>query len=74
MWHPTVIDNGKITAQSVPKICQPDGTIPVARMIMAALTAMQITRASQKRFAILGTSSQKFDRSTSFLVAPQLML
>ena len=35
---------------------------------------VEITRESQKRLRILGTSIQKLDRSTSFLVAPQVIL
>ena len=46
----------------------------VLMMIIAAQQARLITSASQKRLRILGTSSQKFDRSTSFFVAPQVML
>ena len=35
---------------------------------------VEITNENQKRLRILGTSIQKFERSTSFLVAPQVML
>lgn len=35
---------------------------------------VEITSESQKRLRIFGTSIQKLERSTSFLVAPQVML
>jgi len=35
---------------------------------------VEITSESQKRLRILGTSIQKLERSTSFLVAPQVIL
>ena len=46
----------------------------MARTTIAAQNAMLMTSESQKRLRILGTSCQKFDRSTSFLVAPHVML
>ena len=46
----------------------------MARTTIAAQHARLMTRASQKRLRILGTSCQKFDRSTSFFVAPHGML
>ena len=66
--------SGTITAQSQPNIRQPMGMASVVRTTMTAQQARLMTRASQKRFRILGTSSQKFERSTSFLVAPHVML
>ena len=74
MWQPTVIASGKMTAQSQPRICQPAGTAGVARTTMPAARSVHTTSASQKRRAILGTSIQKFERSTSFFVAPHVML
>ena len=65
---------GSITAQSQLKIRQPTGTASVVKMIMIAQHATLITRESQNRLRIFGTSSQKLDRSTSFFVAPQVML
>lgn len=46
-------------------------------MLKIAITAKhanEIANASQKRFRIRGTSIKKFDRSTSFLVAPHVIL
>ncbi len=65
---------GTMTAQSQPNMRQPMGTASVVRMTMIAQNARLMTKASQKRLRILGTSSQKLDRSTSFFVAPQVML
>lgn len=66
--------SGTITAQSHPKMRQPTGTAFVLKMTMTAQRVRLIRRAIQKRLRIFGTSSQKFDRSTSFFVAPQVML
>ena len=74
MWHPAVTVKGKMTAQSHPGIRQPEGTISVDKIAIAMKIPMQMIKASQKRLRILGTSSQKFERSTSFLVAPHVML
>lgn len=63
-----------MTAQSQAWICQPTGMTGVARTIIIAMSSVQMTSAIQKRFKILGTSSQKLERSTSFLVAPHWML
>ena len=41
---------------------------------IAARTMKEMRNASQKRLNILGTSMKKFERSTSFFVAPHVML
>lgn len=74
IWQPAVMARGRMTAQSQACICQPEGIAGVAKTIIIAMSNMQMTSAIQKRLRILGTSSQKLERSTSFLVAPQVML
>lgn len=73
-WHPTVIASGKITAQSTTEICHSTGTKSVAMITIRAISRIDITKDSQKRRKIFGTSMKKLERSTSFLVAPQVML
>lgn len=73
-WHPASNASGNTTDQSHPGICHPRGSGTNASTAIAANIKNEITNESQKRFAILGISSQKFERSTSFFVAPQLML
>ena len=63
-----------MTAQSQLKIRQPTGTKLVLKMTMTTQMEMLRTSASQKRLRIFGTSSQKLERSTSFFVAPQVIL
>ena len=46
----------------------------VAKTMTVMIHRVEITSESQKRLRILGTSIQKLDRSTSFLVAPHVML
>ena len=41
---------------------------------IAAMIKEETMMESQKRRTILGTSMKKFERSTSFFVAPQVML
>ena len=65
---------GKITAHDVPRICHPRGMRSVDSTIIATQTTTDVTSASQNRLRIFGTSSQKFDFSTSFFVAPHVML
>lgn len=63
-----------MTAQFNPGICHIDGTRLVDKMIIPIIMMKDKTKDSQNRFAIFGISSQKFERSTSFLVAPHVML
>lgn len=56
---------GKMTAQDVIGIFQAGGTAGLARTTMVAMTRKDAVRTNQYRFAIFGTSIQKFDRSTS---------
>lgn len=65
---------GKITAHAEPSMRHSIGTSGVLRMTMPARTVHDISHENQKRLKILGTSLKKLDRSTSFFVAPQVML
>ena len=46
----------------------------VARITIAKMQMNERMNATAKRFRIRGTSMKKFERSTSFLVAPHVML
>lgn len=74
MWHPVEIASGKITAQSKLGTRHSTGTSDVLKMTIIAVSSRHTMIASQKRRRIFGTSRKKFERSTSFLVAPQVML
>ena len=63
-----------MTAQSHPNILHPIGTSSVVRTIMTIDMMNEMMRETRKRVTILGTSCQKLERSTSFFVAPQVML
>ena len=60
--------------QELVSILHSRGTSGVAKTMTVMMHRVEITRESQKRLRILGTSIQKLERSTSFLVAPQVML
>lgn len=66
--------SGTMTAQSQLNMRHPMGMRSVVRMIMAMAAAKEMASEMRKRSKIFGTSCQKFERSTSFLVAPQVML
>ena len=74
MWHPTTTASGKMTAHAEPSTRQAMGTIGVLRTTIAKMTTHETSHENQKRLKILGISLKKFDRSTSFLVAPHVML
>src|SRR6266851_4386655 len=74
MWLAATIASGKMTAQSTPGICHPRGTRLVVRTIIIASMKKMMRNARQKRRKIRGSSMKKLDRSTSFLVAPHVML
>jgi hypothetical protein len=65
---------GRITAH------EPDGTCHCGGMsgVLSTTIPMRVTKhkrkATQNRLKIRGTSMKKFDLSTSFFVAPQVML
>lgn len=63
-----------MTAQFVESILHPAGTSGVARITIPIAVIEHKMRATRKRFRIFGTSSKKFERSTSFLVACQVIL
>ena len=63
-----------MTAHAEPSMRHSMGTIDVERMMMPAIRMMHISHGTQKRLRIFGISSQKFERSTSFFVAPHVML
>jgi hypothetical protein len=74
MWLPATTASGKMTAQSTPGICHPGGTRPVERTTIITIMKKLMTSDSQNRRRMRGTSMKKLDRSTSFLVAPHVML
>jgi hypothetical protein len=55
-------------------IFQSKGMYGRAKATIAAATRRHRTNAIRKRARIFGTSKKKFDRSTSFFVAPHVML
>ena len=63
-----------MTAHAELSIFQLSGTRLVLRMTIAATSTHANSHGNQKRLKILGTSLKKLDRSTSFLVAPHVML
>ena len=74
MWEPASSASGKMTAHADPSIRHWIGTSGVLRMTIAATRTHEKSHGNQKRLKILGTSLKKLDRSTSFLVAPHVML
>ena len=74
MWPPATTARGKMTAQSDPSMRHWMGTAGVLRMIMPKMTIQATSHENQKRLKILGISLKKFDRSTSFFVAPHVIL
>jgi hypothetical protein len=54
-----------MTAQEVPGILHSAGIAEVDRTMIAIMARKESMNASQNRFHILGTSIQKFERSTS---------
>lgn len=72
MWQPTITDNGKMATNWV--MFQLQGMNGAsAIMTMPARSAKQKSMLHLNRFAILGTSRKKLDRSTSLAVAPHCM-
>lgn len=65
---------GRIRDQELFSIRHSEGTRLVAKMMTVMTHRAEITSESQKRLRILGTSIQKLERSTSFFVAPQVIL
>ena len=74
IWQPTTTARGKMTAQPEPSIRHASWTRGVLRMTMPNTRAHETSQENQKRLKIFGTSLKKFERSTSFFVAPQVML
>jgi hypothetical protein len=74
IWLPATMASGKMTDQEDPGICHPIGRRPLAKTAIIPNARKPTTNASQNRRRIRGTSMKKFDRSTSFLVAPHVML
>ena len=50
------------------------GTNGSEHTMMPPMRTMETVSGNQKRFRIFGISLKKFERSTSFFVAPQVML
>jgi hypothetical protein len=69
IWLPATTASGKITAQSTP-----GGTRSVENTSIITNMRKLLTSASQKRRRMHGTSMKKLDLSTSFFVAPHVML
>lgn len=65
---------GRITAHASPVTCHSAGTKFVDKITIPAMMHAHSVSTNQNRFRIFGTSSKKFDRSTSFFVAPHVML
>ena len=65
---------GRITDQELFSILHSGGTSLVERTTTVKTHKIEITSESQKRLRTLGTSIQKLERSTSFLVVSQVML
>lgn len=65
---------GKIRDQELLSILHSEGTNFVEKPMTVITHRIEITSDSQKRLRIFGTSIQKLDRSTSFFVAPQMIL
>lgn len=63
-----------MTAHAEPSMRHSMGTSGVLRIIMPATMIQDTSHMNQNRLKIFGTSLKKFDRSTSFFVAPQVML
>lgn len=64
-----------MTAQSaLGTTLHPSGTKPVLNTIIPITKMIEMTSESQNLLRIFGTSRKKFDFSTSFFVAPQVML
>ena len=74
IWLPATIASGKMTAQEVPGIWYPSGRSVLAKTPIIPNERKPTTKASQNRRRIRGTSMKKFERSTSFFVAPHVML
>ena len=63
-----------MTAQSLPGTRQSMGSTGRLSTIIAPMISKLTTNESQKRRKMRGTSLKKFERSTSFFVAPHVML
>lgn len=65
---------GRIRDQELFSILHSGGTSFVERKMTIKTHKVEISSESQKRLRTLGTSIQKLERSTSFLVVSQVML
>lgn len=74
IWHAATSASGKRTAQEPPGIRHSRGRRLVENTIIMPIERTLTSSASQNRFKILGTSMKKLDFSTSFFVAPHVML
>lgn len=63
-----------MTAQPSEPMRHSTGMSGVETTTMPAMMTNDVNSGNQNRFAILGISLKKLDRSTSLIVAPQLML
>jgi hypothetical protein len=74
IWHPVTSERGKMTAQAFPGTRHSTGRRLLERRIIATTVIKLIMSASLNRLRIRGTSLKKLDVSTSFIVAPHVML
>jgi hypothetical protein len=74
IWHAATSASGKRTAHDDPGIRHSRGRRLVEKRIIMQIARKLTSRASQNRFKIRGTSMKKWDFSTSFFVAPHVML
>jgi hypothetical protein len=74
IWHPATRASGKRTDQEDPGICHPKGIRLLERIAIITIVRKLRMSARRNRRRIRGTSSKKFDCSTSFFVAPHVML
>ena len=74
MCEPATRASGKMTAHAFPGIRHSKGMRLLERRIIITIVKPLIMSATRNRFRIRGTSMKKFDFSTSFFVAPHVML
>lgn len=74
IWHPDTSRSGKRAAQAFQGTCHSKGRKLLEKMIVMKIARKLRTNAVPCRFMIRGNKIKKFGFSTTFLVAPHLML
>ena len=74
IWHPDTSRSGKRAAQAFQGTCHSQGRKLLEKMIIVKIARKLSTSAVPCRLMIRGNKIKKFGFSTSFLVAPHLML